>query len=148
MLHDIATAAVDCDVKRLGELAAASPMFVASFGMDFTEAGEYADYWLRAERDGTPITAVLVRLAGAPAANQIAQMPGPGDGESRQVDMMLTPAAFNDFDSPENRAQIDELFRDILGERYVEDSFVDGSYLGWRLGVTADGDWVTFVAGD
>jgi hypothetical protein len=43
-----------------------------------------------------------------------------------------------------NRALLEE----SLGADVVEASIVDGQWLGWRLGIDADGDWRFFVAGD
>jgi hypothetical protein len=42
--------------------------------------------------------------------------------------------------------------REELEERYGAESLAQwegaGSYLGWRIGITADGEWIFFVAGD
>ncbi|MGH3441696.1 MAG: hypothetical protein ACRDUY_06570 [Nitriliruptorales bacterium] len=37
---------------------------------------------------------------------------------------------------------------DLFGEETVDGWYADGMYLGWRLGITAEGDWQFFVAGD
>jgi hypothetical protein len=48
------------------------------------------------------------------------------------------------FDKPENELTAHE--RQLLGP--LARSYAGDSYLGWRAGIEADGDWIFFVAGD
>ncbi len=36
----------------------------------------------------------------------------------------------------------------VAGSKRLADVTADGQYLGWRVGITADGTWRFFVQGD
>lgn len=66
------------------------------------------------------------------------------DSAGEVVAIFVTPRFMHELSNAENRRLLEE----ALGADYVESSVGDGQYLGWRLGVTEDGDWQFFVSGD
>ncbi len=126
----ISAAAVACD---LGALHALAGELLTSFGGgDFSSIAEW-------EAAGEGKLEVLVALFDTPFAVQ------EFEGEPT---LYVWPAAFS-YDSweeipAEDLAQLTEIF----GEEEMELIAGFGSYAGWRIGITEDGDWRFFIAGD
>ncbi|MEW6154015.1 MAG: hypothetical protein AB1673_08525 [Actinomycetota bacterium] len=131
----ILDAALECDYDELAELAqAGAAQFVYSFGGGEDPAG----FWRDAEEGGRPVLGPLVHLLGAPSASRPA---GP-------TDQYVWPSAFA-YDS---WAAVPVADREALRPLYDDEDFAGfaqfGSYAGLRVGITATGDWVFYVAGD
>lgn len=132
MRDAIVAAATDCDFDRLAGLPQPGA-FTYSFG----DSGDPAAFWRRAEADSEPLAA-LVHFLNRPFATRAT------DGVTQYV----WPRAYV-YDSWEAVPAED---RDGLRPVYDAEDFERfdqfGSYTGYRIGITADGDWVFFVAGD
>lgn len=132
MRRSILAAATACDFERLADLARTGS-FTHSFGAD----GDPAAFWRRAEEDGEPLAA-LVHFLNQPFASRPA-----GD-----VVQYLWPRAY----VYESWAAVPAEARDELRPIYGTEDFKRferfGSYSGYRVGITAEGDWVFFVSGD
>lgn len=106
--------------------------FTYSFGGPFP--GGPAAYWREAarseSRDPLPILAAVLAL------------PYTKDGE-----LYIWPFAYDRNPktlTPAERRQLSA----VATERELESWATAGSYYGWRVGITADGRWTFFVAGD
>ena len=132
---DILEAALACDYDGLAEIATAGDgPFTVSFGGE----DDPAAFWRRLEAEGRPVMETLVELLGMPWRENTA------DGTTQYV----WPAAFGYdgwSDVPEGER---EQLRDVYGDEELASFEQFGSYIGWRVGVTADGDWLFFVEGD
>lgn len=129
----IVDSVVRCDIDGLARLAS-DRMFTYSFGGGDDPAG----HWRRAEESGDDVLHVLVELLDRPYS----RIDG-ADG-----DLFVWPSAF----SYDRWADVPDDVRDSLRPLYDEEDFAAfeafGSYHGHRVGITADGEWVFFVAGD
>jgi hypothetical protein len=126
----IALAAVSCDLVALESLA--DPDFVSSFG-----GGDFSNI-LEWEENGRGELDTLVQLFDTRYAVQ--QFP--------EMTLYLWPAAFV-YESWDEIPDADlEDIIEIFGEGEVDMLAQFGVYAGWRIGITADGDWRFFVAGD
>lgn len=118
------------DYEGLANLALqGSTPFTYTFGGD--QEGPAA-YW-RAETDrGEDVLDTLV---------EILQMPYGRDG-----DLYLWPEAYL-WEAPFTAEQ-----RDLLAQHFSKDDISGweafGGYIGYRIGITQDGDWIFFVSGD
>lgn len=65
------------------------------------------------------------------------------DAAGQQVAIFVTPR-FTHEPTAANRAVLEQ----GLGAAEVQRSIADGQWLGWRLRITAEGDWQFFVTGD
>ena len=107
----------------------------AAFSYSFGESGDPVGYWRRLEDEGeVPILGdILPTVLGTPFA--------------RQDDIYAWPSAF----AREPRAWTAE-DREALRLLYSPEDIASfeeaGGYLGWRVGIRADGTWLFFVAGD
>jgi hypothetical protein len=119
----IVAAAVQCDYELLAEIAA--PGFVASFG-----GGDPVDLWREAEEAGDPVLATLVHVLRSPHVR---------DQEGTYVWPSLVSG-------DAEAAELDELEKTLGTD--LEGWFLDGMYVGPRVGIRADGDWVFYVNGD
>lgn len=139
-LMELVSAAQSCDYQRLAEIALGGDgVFTASFGRGFDSAADLAAYWADLEADHSePITAIVVKLAGLPTYSTVATRP-----DGTDVDIHVSPRAQSD----DATAADDQAVLDAFGET-ARNWWADGMYLGWRMGVTADGDWQFLVAGD
>lgn len=132
---EIVEAAAACDFERLEDLAeGGSSRFTFSFG----GGGDPAGYWrAREEGDGEPLRH-LVGVLNLSHATVAGADPG----------QFVWPSAFayEDWDDvpPPDRAALGRLYPDEQLRRFEQ----FGSYLGHRVGITAAGDWLFFVAGD
>lgn len=116
-----------CDFEGLAE--ATGEDFTFSFGA----SEDPAAYWRDLEANGTPITAILIHLLDMDHAVE----EGP--------EFTVWPAVFvlGEDASEAQWTQVEAIHtaEEIAGYRQ------DG-YLGWRTGITADGEWQYLVAGD
>jgi hypothetical protein len=134
----IIAAALSCDYDAL--VALAGEPFTTSFG------GGGSEMFQEWEETGQGKLGILVRLLGLSHARQ------EFEGDAAEVlgssVLYVWPAAF-DYDSWEEIPQelIDELLV-IYTQEEIDQIAGFGSYAGWRTGITAEGDWVFFVAGD
>lgn len=132
----IIEAALECNYERLADLALAGrDKFTYSFDVE----GDPAGHWREAENRGEPMMAILVAILGMSWAQTETQF---------ETDVLTTiyvwPAAFAD-----NRSDADwEEVRDLYTEEEIASMKEFGGYAGYRVGITIDGDWVGFVAGD
>jgi len=60
------------------------------------------------------------------------------------VAIYVAPAVMGEDSTPADRARLESIF----GEDTVASWYGDGTYLGWRIGVDADGNWRFLVVGD
>jgi hypothetical protein len=132
---DIVAAALACDYDALEALGeAGAPTFSFSFGSD-TGA---AEHWGAQEEAGEQPLRYLVELLGRPSATV----------ETPDGTQVVWPAAF----ARESWEAVTEEEREALKPLYTDEEleqFADaGAYLGYRVGITSDGDWLFFVAGD
>jgi hypothetical protein len=135
----IAAAALAGDLDTLAELALEGDMpFTASFGSDVTTPTELVGLWETIGSD--EVLAAIIGLVGLPNWYETAAQTASGD----VVAIFVTPRFMHEPSNAENRRLVEE----ALGAEYVDRAVADGQYLGWRLGITADGDWRFFVAGD
>jgi hypothetical protein len=122
----IASAAIACDWDRLAEYAV--PDFVSSFG-----GGDFGDML------STVAMEVLLPLLNTPYGIV-------DSGESR---IFVWPSAFAyetwDEVPDEDLQALDSIYKEDLYEIMIPSS---ESYLGWRIGITEQGEWLYFVAGD
>lgn len=135
----IAEAAVSCHIDALGRLAGVGPNgrdgpeLVTSFGGGgFMNIVEWED-------DGEGPLALIVKLLDTPYAVQ--------DYEELPTHYYW-PSAFV-YDSWEEILPADlEALRTIYTDEELDQIAGFGSYAGWRIGITEDGEWRFFVAGD
>jgi spore germination protein GerM len=126
-------AAIVCDYETLAALA--SPNVNYSFG----DSGDPAAYWTQLETDGEQPMLYLAATLNLPSATIDA-------GDLGTV--YVWPSAYS-YPSWNDVPQAD---RDALAALYHEADVADwelfGSFIGWRIGITGNGEWVYFVAGD
>jgi hypothetical protein len=128
----IAAAALACDYEALERLA--GPDFSTSFGGGGVER---IRQW---EEEGTyPATALIVGLLGTPFAYQ------DYDGLPRHY---YWPSAFV-YDSWEEIPAADmQALLSVYTQEELDQAAQFGSYALWRIGITDDGTWRFFIAGD
>jgi hypothetical protein len=132
---EMVEAALSCDYDRLATIGTEGGTdFTVSFGGE----DDPAAFWRGLEAEGEPVMATVVKLLDMPWGTRQT------DGATQYV----WPAAF----SYDTWAQIPEGEREALEAVYsaeeLEQFAAAGSYIGWRVGITAEGDWIFFVAGD
>lgn len=130
---EIAAAAVACDYARLEALAlAGQPGFRTSFG----NGADPADYWARLEAAGEEPLRMLVRTLTLPHARESYD---PGDPA-----IYVWPSVHAADPAEADWRALEGLYtaEEIAGFREL------GGFLGWRVGIADDGDWLFFVAGD
>lgn len=139
MRRAIHRAAVGCDLPALADLAmAGSRGFTYSFG----DGGDPARYWLRLEEEGAQPLRVLTRVLDLPHVTVETQFTA-----DEFETIYVWPSAYaGDATDADWDAVVDAgLLTDEEARRMREEL---GGYLGHRVGITADGEWVFFVAGD
>lgn len=127
------------DWEDLAELALADGApFTATFGQELTTVDELAAYWreLATEEDLPRIVTALLTLP------DWSEQPGT-DADGAELVLHVTPRFMHEPDA-DARAELEA----ALGETWVEAQMASGQYLGWRVGITADGDWRFLVQGD
>jgi hypothetical protein len=136
----IIAAAQGCDYAELAALAfEEGGRFTATFGDDFGDEASLAAYWQALEEAGEPVTEILVKLMTLPTHVSVATR-----SDGTDVAIHVAPRLMGEGPTAENRSELDDLF----GEDQVDAWMADGMYLGWRVGITADGEWMFFVIGD
>ncbi len=135
MRAEIVEAAAACDYARLEELAeGGGSRFTFSFGGGDDAAG----YWRASEEGGGEPLRRLVGVLNQSHAT-VARADPP---------QFVWPSAFAYEDwgdvPPQDRAALAELYSNEELRHFQQ----FGSYLGHRVGITAAGDWLFFVAGD
>jgi hypothetical protein len=122
----IAEAAAACDYGVLERLALSDGTFTYSFG----EGEGPAVFWRDAEGRGEEPLAVLVRLLGLPHVKEgrVYTWPSAAGPRATDEDWESLKAAFTEEEIAQWR-------------RF-------GAYIGYRVGITASGDWAFYVAGD
>ena len=134
MRMELLEAATSCDFDRLGALATANST-AYTFGGGFDPGG----YWRDAEENGQKPLADLVRLLNLePVLYDV------GEGNVFYV----WPAVYALPDWSDATEQQRQELADLFGADQLAgwDSF--GGYVGYRVGITTDGRWTFFVAGD
>lgn len=131
----IIDAATRCDYARLAELASTGQRaFTASFG----GAEDVASTWRQAEATDQQPLRYLVGLLDAPHAERTVQ----------ETTQFLWPSAY----AAERWADVAPAAREALRPLYDDEDFSTferfGSYVGYRIGIARDGEWLFFVAGD
>lgn len=127
----IVAAAVACDYDALAGLT--GPGFTYSFGDD----GDPAGHWrtLETEGRGPKPLRFLVELFDRPYGTT-------DDGS------YVWPSAF----TYDDWSSVPDADREALRPLYGDEDFAAwedfGSYIGYRISITADGEWTFFVAGD
>jgi ABC-type glycerol-3-phosphate transport system substrate-binding protein len=124
--REIAAAAVACDYERLQAIALEQDGFTYSYGGETSAS----DYWAGEEERGEQPMRILVESLRQ-------------DGHQYQGNWVW-PEAYADAPS-------DEAWEELSGI-YPPDQITSwreqGQFLGYRVGITPDGDWQFFVAGD
>ena len=124
-------AAVACDFDALGALA--GPQFNYTFG-DPSEGP--AAYWKAQELAAVPAMRYLVQILDLPPVDR--QLPDGG------VRYRSWPSADQDV-----RTQADwDALKGVYSDEQVAAFQKDDLYTGYRVAITASGDWMYFVAGD
>ena len=122
----IAAAAEACDYDRLQELALQQDGFTYSYGGETSAA----DYWAGEEERGQSVLKILLESLRQP-------------GHLYQGNWVW-PSAYSDAPT--------EADWNALSGLYPADQLTSwkeqGQFLGYRVGITPDGDWQFFVAGD
>ncbi len=136
MRREITAAAVACDYDALADLATAGADY---FTFSYGAGDDPAEHWREAEDRGDRTLWYLVQLLALPYGFQT----GPSFADSQ--DIYLWPAAASgdedDWSAISDANLYSEEELDLMRDR-------GSGYLGYRVGITAGGDWIFFVAGD
>jgi hypothetical protein len=124
--REIAAAAVACDYERLQAIALEQDGFTYSYGGETSAA----DYWAGEEERGEQPMRILVESLRQ-------------DGHLYQGNWVW-PEAYADAPSDEAWQKLSGLYPPDQITSWRE----QGQFLGYRVGITPDGDWQFFVAGD
>lgn len=131
----IVEAATACDFERLGRIASEGTSgFTASFG----NGGDPAEQWRRLEQAGEEPLRYLVELLSLPHRGVT--------GADPAVFAWPSAFAFEGWDAVPQAAR--DALRPLYGDSDLESFEEAGSYLGYRVGLREDGEWMYFVAGD
>ena len=130
-------AAMDCDIAGLVELTDPDG-FNASFG-----GGDPATLWADAELRGDPVLLDLVRHLNQ-AFTEF--------GDGGDITGYVWPSAFLELEAPDGTGLPAEEWDRLLAlysQAEIREMFDGiGGYVGYRIGIEPDGDWIYFVAGD
>jgi hypothetical protein len=133
MRRSIVAAATGCDFGRLAALATPG-----TFSYSFGQRGDPAAAWRTREMDGKPVLRILVELLDRPSASR------PVGSQTQYV----WPRAY----AYERWIDVPPEARDELTPLYGPSDFENferfGTYSGYRVGITAGGDWQFFIGGD
>ncbi|MGH9182409.1 MAG: hypothetical protein ACRDZ9_01060 [Acidimicrobiales bacterium] len=131
----IVAAATACDFEALADLGGAG---ASGLTFSFGGADDPAAFWRAQEARGDQPLRHLVELLNRPFATR--ELPG--------TTQYLWPSAYA-FESWEAVPEADrEALKPLYGEEDLADFASFGGYIGYRVGITAAGDWAFFVAGD
>lgn len=131
----IVEAAVACDYDRLADLASSG---TGSFNFSFGAESDPATFWRDGERRGDRPLWYLAKVLALPQAFQ------PGPSFAAAQDTYLWPAAAVGIDQDWSALRAAGLYT----PEELDSMRQSGSYLGYRAGITSEGDWIFFVAGD
>ncbi len=123
-------AALRCDEQLLFTAIEESGMFTYSFG----DEGDAIGYWWGLEEAGEEPFLHLARVLGT--------TPALADGGEIWVWPQVTTGR------PENTTPEAWAELDWMSDAEIEASQSEAGYLHWRTGITTDGEWRFFVAGD
>lgn len=130
----IAGAARACDYERLADLADAGNR---QFSFTFGAADDPAEHWRQGEEENQQPLRFLVELLATPYRAALDEPAA-----------YLWPSAYG----YPSWADVPEADRQALKPLYGEEEFSAfesvGSYIGYRIGISPDGEWLFFVAGD
>ena len=134
--REMAAAGVACDYERLASLATAgADYFTYSYGA----GADPARFWREAEQRGDRPLWYLVKLLALPFALQS----GPSFADAEET--YVWPAAAGGTEGDWSALSEAGIYTD----EELDAMHLGGTgYLGYRLGITAGGDWIFFVAGD
>ncbi|HEY4606576.1 MAG TPA: hypothetical protein VIH55_02920, partial [Acidimicrobiia bacterium] len=128
----MAQAAIACDYDTLEALA--GPDLNTSFG-----GGGFDNIPMWEEQGTYPALELLVRLLDTPFATQeVEDLPR----------YYVWPSAFVYDTWDEIPAEDIEALLEVFTQEELDQIATFGAYAGWRIGITEDGDWEFFVAGD
>lgn len=126
--------AVTCDFDALAALAEEpSGAFTYSFG----GGDDPAAFWRDAEENGDELLDILVQLLGM--SHGTLDLPGDESGP-----LYFWPGAFGAEPTDEQWKEVAALY----SAEEIASMKEFGGYIGYRVGITATGDWMFFVAGD
>jgi hypothetical protein len=143
-MTEIISAATSCDYRRLGQLALAGRQgFTFSYGSE-TEPGKF---WRDREREArkkhiatSEYMRYLVQVLSLPYCHER----GP-DGSNNKTVM------YYEWPRVQCRHRTTADWQDLKGlytQKQIDQMRLGDIYYGFRVGITVDGDWVYFVAGD
>lgn len=136
----IAERAVECDYSGLEYLALrGDEPFTHSFGQGGSRAMQIspAAYWARAERRGEDPLRKMVQILDTDFCIEEVS-----DGSSYYFWPSVMCSDATDADQRELERS------GIYSEEELRQFEEFGAYIGYRLGIRSDGDWMSFVAGD
>lgn len=128
-------AAKACDYRELADLALAGD---STFTYSFGGGGGPGAFWREAEAEGRAPLRSLVEILDGPFATRSV------DGTTQY----LWPSAYAYERWEDVPPAAREELRRMYGEEDLRRFEQFGSYVGDRVGITGDGDWIFFVAGD
>jgi hypothetical protein len=123
----IADAAVACDYDALQAIALEQDGFTFSYGAETSAA----DHWAGLEERGEDPLRTLVQLLSLPVTRN-------------EAGAYAWPSAYTESPTEEDWAALEGIYSD----EEIASFRAAGSYLGYRVGITPEGDWQFFVAGD
>jgi len=145
--REIASMADEGDLDGLARFALQGPVtqprgtpgpgFTAAFDEEVSTPEELVALWERIGRD--EVLRNLTALVHLPDWYRTMSV----DAAGEPVAIYVTPRFMHE-PTEENRLVLEER----LGAEEVAAGIADGQWLGWRLGITAEGDWQFFVTGD
>jgi hypothetical protein len=146
MRESIIEAATFCDYDELERLALiGKPYFSYTFGED---TGAPADFWRAREREalnGSPraprYMAYLVEMLDLPFCKEIQQG---GTGGAGDMVIYEWPRAHCSARTHADWQQLKGLYT----QEQIDQMEMGDLYVGFRVGILEDGDWVYFIAGD
>lgn len=130
---EIAELAAACDFEGLEDVADRSEFFTYSYG----DGGAAARHWRKVDEDER-VMATLIEILQMSHAVQ--------DGSSAGGEVIYVWPAVAGSQEP-SEAEWDEV-RSLYSAEEIDRMKEFGGYLGYRAGITEDGDWIFFVAGD
>lgn len=133
MRKAIVEAAADCDFTRLAELG-------GDLRYSLGGGNDPAGYWREIEATG---------LAPLPLESMVELLALPfGTVQAGDITYYVWPRAFA-YDSWDSVPAEDRQALTVLYDALAQQGFAEfGGYIGYRIGITADGSWAYFVAGD
>lgn len=133
----IVEAAVRCDYEELARLGTAGEGFSHSFGASDDPAG----YWEKVEEDPESKEEPMAMLVRTLDVSHCVE-----EATSAGVTLYAWPAAQCTNSTDEDYDSL--IASGLYTEKEVRLFRKGGGFLGWRIGITEDGDWLFFVAGD